>query len=134
MNAKPNHKTKKRRAERFGRWGEGLAIWLLQLKGYQIRERRFRCAVGEIDLIVARGKTIVFVEVKYRRTGATSEDVSPFQADRIVRAASLYLARNPPKGLDWETRFDLILLGPWRWPKHLKSAFGDDGWGNRSIT
>ncbi|PHR63197.1 MAG: hypothetical protein COA47_00855 [Robiginitomaculum sp.] len=134
MSLKLDRKANKRRAERFGRWGEALAVYWLLLKGYQIRERRFRCAVGEIDLIATRGKTIVFIEVKYRRTGATSEDVSPFQADRIVRSASLYLAQNTPKRLDWETRFDLILLGPWRWPSHLKAAFGDDGWGNRSIT
>ena len=124
-------KARKRRAERAGRWAESVAIWMLRAKGYGIKARRYRSKLGEIDLIAVRGKTLVFVEVKFRKKGASPDDLSPFQSDRLVRAASLYLAKHP-LALDAETRFDLILLGQNRWPRHIKGAFGDDGWGGYS--
>lgn len=44
------------------------ADWLKQ-HGYQITEKNYRCGQGEIDLIAEKDGYLVFVEVKYRRTG-----------------------------------------------------------------
>ena len=63
----------RRQAERRRHFKEGIAGWWLQLCGYRILARRWRCAAGEIDLIVKRRRQLVFVEVKYR-----------FHADQIV--------------------------------------------------
>ena len=41
-----------------------VAAWFLRLKFYRVLARRYRTPLGEIDLIVKRGRTIAFVEVK----------------------------------------------------------------------
>ncbi len=94
---------------------------------------RYRNRAGEIDIIARRGKWLIFVEVKTRAKGASAFDVSRSQADRMVRAANLYLAKQPISA-HMETRFDIVLLGNWRWPHHIQGAFFDDSWGGRSIT
>ncbi len=57
-----------------GQWGERVAAWLLRLKGYRILARQDRGPMGEIDIIAARGNTLVFVEVKSRPTYAQALD------------------------------------------------------------
>ena len=57
-------------AYRRGHRGEALAALFLQLKLYRIRDRRFKTALGEIDLIAEKGRTVVFVEVKQRAARA----------------------------------------------------------------
>jgi len=56
----------RRRREGWGRKAESLAAFALRLKGYRVLARRLRTPAGEIDLIVRRGATIAFVEVKAR--------------------------------------------------------------------
>lgn len=127
------NRRQRRQAQRHGRRGEALAIWWLRLHLYRICEVRYRTKTGEIDLIARRGKRLVFIEVKWRKSGASPYDVTPFQADRMVRTASMYLATHRQSNHQ-ETRFDLILLGPWRWPRHIRAAFFSDHSGIRSIT
>ncbi len=110
-------------AEGFGRRSETIAAWYLRLKGYRILARRVRTPVGEIDLVARRGAVTVFVEVKARR-GSTPLAVALEQVntDRLARAAALYVARHP--GLAGsELRFDVILLAPFSWPRHVKNVF-----------
>lgn len=110
-------------AETFGRRGETIAAWYLRLKGYRIRHTRYKTPLGEIDIVAERFGTVAFVEVK-SRTRAQS-DFDPLLAvdrNRIARAANIYVARNPmlvTKAL----RFDIILLAPGTWPRHLVNAF-----------
>ncbi len=101
------------------------AVWL-RLQGYRILERRFRSAVGEVDLIVRRGGLLAFVEVKSRPTlDLAVQSVTPRQRRRVVRAAEAYLAANPVlAGLD--IRFDLMAVAPWRRPRHLRAAWSAD--------
>ncbi|HSA59817.1 MAG TPA: YraN family protein [bacterium] len=79
----------------LGRDGESLAASYLRTLGYRILERNFRCRLGEVDLIVARGGTITFVEVKTRRS---VEAVSPRELvtlpkqRHISKVAQHYLA------------------------------------------
>jgi putative endonuclease len=119
------NKRSRRLAERSGRFGEIVAIYWLRLQGYRICEVRYKTAIGEIDLIAKRGKWLVFVEVKWRKTGASTYDVSPFQAKRIIQTAGLYLAKNTINN-NTQTRFDIILVQPWRWPRHITGAFDAD--------
>ena len=46
--------------------GEELAARELQRRGYEILERRWRCRLGEIDIVARDGETLVVVEVKTR--------------------------------------------------------------------
>ena len=112
------------RAFRRGIDAETLAAWSLRLKGWRILARRFSEGPGEVDLVARRGRTIAFVEVKARADFATAaEAVSPRQQHRIRRAAEAFLARRPAYA-GYVVRFDVVLVMPRRWPKHLPNAFG----------
>lgn len=110
-------------AERRGHRGETLAALFLQLKLYRLRDRRYKTPMGEIDLVVEKAGAIVFVEVK-ARAGDADEFLThaAINRQRITRAAHYWLARHPAEsGKDF--RFDVILLAPGRWPRHLINAF-----------
>ena len=115
--------TRRRAAERRGRLAEMAAVVLLTLKGYRVLARRVRTPVGEIDLIVRRGRTLVFVEVKARAgEDRAAEAVHLAQRRRIARAAAWWLARRPAFG-DHVLRFDAVLVAPRRLPRHVEGAF-----------
>lgn len=113
----------KRRAYRLGHHAEWLALLWLMLKGYRLLARRYRTKLGEIDLIVKRGGTVALVEVKARTSHDAAEDSITVAAERRIRnAADIWLARHPgAEGLTF--RFDIVLIAPWRLPKHLANAF-----------
>jgi putative endonuclease len=114
-------------AETRGRRAERIAAWLLRLKGYRVLARRYKTPVGEIDLIVRRGRHVAFVEVKFRDTHDEANlAVTPSGRRRITRAASLWLAANPAAG-GLHLRFDVVIAAPRRWPRHLAGAFDAEG-------
>ena len=91
-----------------GAWGEALAADYLQKKKYKVLASGYRCRFGEIDLIVADKKHLVFVEVKLRKTNsfADAKDfVNSFKQNRIRTTAEMYLSQNPT---ELKTRFDVI--------------------------
>ena len=51
-----------------GQWGEDLAAAHYRRVGYTVLDRNWRCTTGELDLVARRGTTVVFCEVKARRT------------------------------------------------------------------
>ena len=110
-------------AERRGRWAESLCAGWLRLKGYSVLARRYRSAMGEIDIVARRGGALVFVEVKARLSvEAALQAVGARQRGRISRAASLFVAAHP--GLAGLTmRYDLMIVVPWRPPRHVRSAW-----------
>ena len=93
-----------------GARAEALAAEYLMRQGLAIVARNFRTRFGEIDLIARDGRTLVFVEVRMRRStgyGGAAESITPRKRARLVAAANGYLAllgREPP------CRFDAILL------------------------
>jgi putative endonuclease len=113
----------RRLSEAGGRRSETLAAWWLRLKGYRILARRLKTPAGEVDLVVARGQSLVFVEVKARATlAAAAEALTPRQQGRIIQGARDFLTRNPRYG-GHNIRFDLVLIAPGRLPRHIVQAF-----------
>ena len=91
-----------------GAWGEALAAEYLRKKHYKLLAAGYRCRFGEIDLIAANRKYLVFVEVKLRRSGAFArpmEYVDRRKQDRLRITASMYLSQNPTA---LQARFDVI--------------------------
>ncbi|MGQ9364781.1 YraN family protein [Azospirillum sp. ST 5-10] len=113
----------RRRTEAYGRFAEALCRLSLRLKGYRILAERLRTPLGEIDIVARRGDTLAVVEVKARADwAAASEAVSARQRGRLARAAHAYLATHPQyAGLT--LRFDVMLVTPWSWPRHLRDAW-----------
>jgi putative endonuclease len=111
------------RREAWGRVAETLAALSLRLRGYQVVARRFRTPLGEIDLIVRRGRLLAFVEVKARvdREQALTA-LLPRQRERTERCAELFLATHP-RYRDYNMRFDVVAVRPWRLPHHLADAW-----------
>jgi putative endonuclease len=116
-------KNKKKRAYRLGHTAEWIAAFWLMAHGYRLLARRHRTKLGEIDLIVKRGRTIAFVEVKARASLEAAEDAITAAAEQRIRnAADIWLSRHPAaEGLTF--RFDIVLIARWRLPKHLPNAF-----------
>lgn len=110
-----------------GHFAEKLALLYLRCKGYRLLAQNYVTGrgthAGEVDLIVCRGKTLVFVEVKKRSTlEEAAYAVRPFQQQRIRRAAEAFLAKNPVFA-NYDLRFDAVLI---RFPlqiTHLHQAF-----------
>ncbi len=77
----------------------------------RILARNYRCRAGEIDVVARDGETIVFVEVKERRSeshGTAVEAVTARKRARVVRAARLYAAS---EGLsESPVRFDVVAI------------------------
>lgn len=114
-------------AMRRGVAAENLCVLVLRLKGYAILERRLRgrrgSGVGEIDIVARKGTILAFIEVKARANEAAAAHALGWrQRARLERAALLYLARHPELGGN-QPRFDVMLVRPWRWPRHLIDAW-----------
>jgi putative endonuclease len=110
-------------AFKLGLSAEGRAALLLAAKGYRELARRWKTPVGEIDLIMRRGKLIAFVEVKARPTlDEAAFALLPRQRRRVVAAAEAWLAAHPEHA-GYDLRFDVVLVAPGKLPRHLAAAF-----------
>lgn len=106
-----------------GHRAERLSRYFLIAKGYRLLALRHKTKLGEIDLIVTKGRQIIFCEVKARKELIGGlEAVSPKSRQRIQNAATQFVQRNPRyQNHDW--RFDVMVVRPWRLPYHLKDAW-----------
>jgi putative endonuclease len=106
-----------------GHAAERVAAAFLMAKGYRILARRYGGKGGEIDLIVRRGDTIAFVEVKVRgELDAAMQSITPEKQRLMARCVRNWLAQNP--WANGETlRADAVFLAPWRWPRHVAAIF-----------
>jgi putative endonuclease len=112
-----------RRAGRLGRRYEAIALAWLRLKGYRLLARRFGGRGGEIDLIMLRGRTVAFVEIKARARIEDAALAVTAQKRRLVEARMRqWLSRNP-WAMQRSLRADTVFLAPWRWPRHVPDAF-----------
>ena len=107
---------------------EKIALFYLRLKGYRLLKRNFTVkngtGAGEIDLIMRKGKTIIFIEVKKRKTyllAAQSIDMN--SQIRIVKSSAVFLQQNPQYN-SFQMRYDAVLFKDKSyWPQHLKDAW-----------
>lgn len=113
---------KKRKAYSFGTMAEIISIIYLMLKGYRVLTRRFKTPVGEVDIVAKQKKTLVMVEVKARKNKETEEVITSRQMDRIMNAAALFIAKKP-EFATFPVRMDLIIIHPWKLPRHIKNAW-----------
>lgn len=91
-------------------------------KGYRILGRNVKTRAGEIDIIAVRGNRLAFVEVKRRLTPEDAEAaINATQAARIRNAAEYWLTYRP-RYHDHEQGFDVVLLVPRRWPRHIENG------------
>jgi putative endonuclease len=113
----------------LGARGEDFAARYLKRLGYHIVGRNVDLRVGELDIIAVDGRTVVFVEVKTRTSGAAgspAEAVDDLRQERMTRAALAYLKSHGL--LEHTARFDVIAL---TWPdgqrtpivEHIRDAF-----------
>lgn len=78
--------------------------------GRPVAATRWRGIGGEIDLIARDGAEVIFIEVKQAKTHAwAAERVTPRQMQRILSAASEFLA-DEPAGQGTAVRFDVALV------------------------
>lgn len=118
-----NVREKKQKAFFRGHGAERLAAFVLMLKGFRIVARRYRTRLGEIDLIARRGNLVLIVEVKARDNLQSGHMAVTVQAmRRIEAAADLWLQRQSDHA-QLSLRFDLMVVLPRRWPKHVPAFF-----------
>ena len=112
--------------QRDGAAAEDLAAAYLARNGLAILARNYRCRGGEIDLVAREGATLVFVEVRYRRSlafGGAGGSVDARKQARILLAARRYLAGQG----DVACRCDVVALDaldPAR-IEWIRDAFGE---------
>ncbi len=98
-----------RRAEQ-GNAAEEIAARYLQQHALSLLERNYRCRFGEIDLIMLDGRTLVFVEVRLRKSasfGGAAASIDSAKQSKLIKCARHYLAR---RGKEELCRFDAVLL------------------------
>jgi putative endonuclease len=119
----------------LGQRGEEAAARFLRKLGYKILARGLDSRLGELDIVAVDGRTIVFVEVKTRRTddaGRPAEAIDPRKERRLTQAALAYLKSQ--RLLQYAARFDVVAV---TWPAdarhptiaHYKDAFQPVGSG-----
>jgi putative endonuclease len=113
----------------LGQRGERAAAKYLKRRGYKIVAQGSRLRPGELDLVAVDGRTVVFVEVKTRRSdqyGSPAEAVDLQKQRRLTRLAVTFLKRHGL--LENPARFDIVSIV---WPEdqrrpqieHIKNAF-----------
>ncbi|MBA3430461.1 MAG: YraN family protein [Actinobacteria bacterium] len=93
----------------LGRAGEDAAADLYRRQGFKVRDRNYRCSLGEIDIIAQSGRLLVFCEVKTRATdrwGLPAEAVNVRKRARIRRLAGSWM--HDHRTAAGEIRFDVV--------------------------
>jgi putative endonuclease len=112
-------------ADRQGRLAETEACTFLKNKGYKLLACRYKTPYGEIDLLMVKDKTIIAVEVKYRRTLKTAaESISSRQKERIQNALSCFLEQHSELAIEYPfIQFDVVLLCISKAIVHISNAW-----------
>lgn len=113
----------------LGKWGEELAAKYLEQKGYVIRDRDWRQGKLDLDIVAVAddGETVVFVEVKARKTNAFGQPEQAVDAKKIKRLARAADSYVKSLGVSAPLRFDIVsIIGDQREAQtieHIVDAF-----------
>ena len=95
-----------------GKWAESVAQSYLRAKGFETLNENYRCRHGELDLVMRDGSTIVFVEVRYRKSsryGSSAESITTAKQQRLIATARHYLQHTQLReGIP--CRFDVVAI------------------------
>jgi len=97
--------------KRLGEAGEAIAARELTRRGYAVRDRNWRCAEGELDIIAEQGDALVFVEVRTRRGsrfGTPEDSITRAKRVHLIAAAQAYLQAHSMEDRDW--RIDVVAV------------------------
>ena len=97
--------------KQLGDAGEEIAARELIQRGYLVRDRNWRSAEGELDIVARQGQTLVFVEVRTRRGdrfGTPEDSITPAKRAHLVAAAQAYLQAHALEDCDW--RIDVVAV------------------------
>lgn len=98
--------------DRAGKSAERRAVWWYRLRGYRILDTNAWAAGHELDVVVRRGRRLIFCEVKEKRGewfGDPLEMVDEEKERRLRLAAASWLARHPETA-DFRVSFDVIAV------------------------
>ncbi len=97
--------------QQFGKESESVAVRYLKKNGYKILEQNYRNKLGEIDIIAKDKNTLVFVEVKARKSGLFGNPkwaITPKKQRKISMVALYYLKASKQHNV--KARFDVISI------------------------
>ena len=110
---------------RAGLEAEDLAAVYLQRRGLKLKARNYSCRLGEIDLVLLDGATVVFVEVRQRASrafGGAAESITARKRKKLIAAARHFLAHEQRLPA---CRFDAVLVDGEGRVEWIRDAFGE---------
>jgi putative endonuclease len=109
-----------------GRAAEEIAERLYRSAGGRVLARRWRCAEGEIDLVIEQDGVLVFVEVKARASlQAAAAAIAPGQSRRLLAAIQRWCAVHAAEPRD--LRVDVVVVDRAGRAERIENAIGFDG-------
>lgn len=105
--------TKPKTTRETGLLTENIAANYLMNEGLSEISRNFTCRLGEIDLIMKEQQTLVFVEVKYRKSnnfGGAAAAVSASKQIKLQKSANFYLQKQQLNAYNTSCRFDVVTI------------------------
>lgn len=107
-----------------GRLAETQALQYLLQQGLRWQASNYRCKVGELDLLLWEGKTLVVVEVRYRKNnhyGGAAASITYQKQLRIIKATQHYVIMHKLNQV--AVRFDVVALTAGKPLEWIKNAF-----------
>jgi putative endonuclease len=114
----------------LGALHESKALAHLQAAGLSLIQRNFNSKVGEIDLIMSHGESVVFVEVRFRSAGSFVDGISSVgdsKRKRFLKAVKYFLLTHPDYA-ERILRFDVISISNHDLDWHQNAFDAGTGW------
>lgn len=114
----------------LGALHETKALAHLQAAGLNLIQRNFNSKVGEIDLIMSHGESVVFVEVRFRSAGSFVDGISSVgdsKRKRFLKAVKYFLLTHPDYA-ERILRFDVISISNHDLDWHQNAFDAGTGW------
>jgi len=103
-----------KKSSSIGQKAEQEALNFLKQQGLKLITQNYYCRQGEIDLVMSDQQTLVFIEVRYRKShhyGSSAESVTINKQKKIIHTAEHYLLHKV-KTPTPACRFDVVAIYP----------------------